>query len=84
MIVTYNENNQTEISKALESGQRKLDISFFADGLLKDLPGVLMIRDHFVKEYVPDSASQFFLNVDSDKEPVEWVIDKGEQPLRHL
>jgi len=81
MKVTYNENNQTEISKALESGQSKLDISFFANGLLKDLPSVFIIPDHILKEYVPNSASQFFLNVDFDKEPTEWVIDKGEQPL---
>jgi len=38
-----------------------------------------MIPDHFLKEYVPNSESQFFLNVDYDKEPVEWVIDKGER-----
>ena len=81
MKVIYNENNQTEISKELESGQRKLDISFIAKGLLRDLPNVFMIPDHILKEYVPNSASQFFLNVDFDKEPTEWVIDKGEQPL---
>jgi hypothetical protein len=80
MKVTYNKNNQTEISNALESGQHHLDIAFSAKGLLKDLPNVYIIPDHFFKEYVSNSATQYFLNVDYDKEPVEWIIDTGERP----
>jgi hypothetical protein len=80
MKATYTENNQTEISKVLESGQQKLDIAFYAEGLLRDLPTVFMIPEHFLNAYVPDSKSQFFLNVDYNKEPVAWVIDKGERP----
>ena len=80
MKVTYFKNNQTEISNALESGQRKLDIVFSAKGLLKDLPNVYIIPNHFFEEYVDNSGTQFFLNVDYDKEPVEWVIDVGERP----
>ena len=81
MKVTYNENNQTEISKALEVGQKKLDIIFYSKGQLRDLPDVFMIPDHVIKEYVKDSSTRFFLNVDYDKEPAEWVIDIGERPL---
>jgi hypothetical protein len=80
MRATYTENNQTEISKILATGQPKLDIAFFAEGPLKDLPTVFMIPDNFLKGYVPNSASQFFLNVDYSKEPAEWVVDKGERP----
>jgi len=80
MRATYTENNQTEISSILETGQRKLDISFYAKGPLRDLPAVFMIPDHVIKEYVPNSETQFFLNVDYNKEPVEWVIDMGERP----
>ena len=80
MKATYTENNQTEISKALESGHGKLDITFYAKGPLRDLPSVLMIPDHILKEYVRNSKTQFFLNVDYNKEPVEWVIDAGERP----
>ena len=80
MKTSYTENNQTEISKAMESGKAKLDIIFNAKGPLRDLPSVFMIPDHFLKEYVPNSKTQFFLNVDFNKEPVEWVIDAGERP----
>ena len=79
MKVNYNENNLTEISSALESGQRKLDIAFYAKGLLRDLPTVYIIPNHFFKEYVGNSSTQFYLNVNFDKEPVEWVIDSGER-----
>jgi hypothetical protein len=79
MKVNYSENNQTEISNILESGQRKLDIAFYAKGPLRDLPTVYIIPNHFFKEYVSNSATQFYLNVDFDKEPVEWVIDSGER-----
>jgi hypothetical protein len=81
MKVKYWENNQTEISKALESGQHKLDIAFSAQGPLKDLPSVYMIPDHILKEHIKNSVRRFFLNVDYDKEPVNWVIDVGERPL---
>jgi hypothetical protein len=80
MTVNYSTNNHTEISNALESGERKLDIAFSADGLLKDLPNVYIIPTHFFKDYVPNSATRYFLNVNFDKEPVEWVIDVGERP----
>lgn len=80
MKTTYTENNQTEISNVLEIGQRKLDITFYAKGLLRDLPAVFMIPDRILKEYIHNSKTQFFLNVDYNKEPVEWVIDSGERP----
>jgi hypothetical protein len=41
---------------------------------------VYIIPDHFSKEYVSNSATEYFLNVDYDKEPVEWIIDTGERP----
>ncbi|HEV8513779.1 MAG TPA: hypothetical protein VGQ59_10900 [Cyclobacteriaceae bacterium] len=79
MKVTYSENNLTEISGALESGQRKLDIAFYAKGPLSDLPSVYIIPNQFFKEFVSNSAIQFYLNVDFDKEPAEWVIDSGKR-----
>ena len=81
MKASYTENNQTEISKILENGKAKLDITFNARGPLMDLPSVFMIPDHFFKEYVRNSKTQFFLNVDYNKEPVEWVVEGGERPL---
>ena len=80
MKAKYTENNQTEISSLLESGQRKLNIVFYAKGPLRDLPAVFMIPDRILKDYVHNSKTQFFLNVDYSKEPVEWVIDAGERP----
>ncbi len=80
MKASYTENNQTEISKILESGKAKLDITFNARGPLRDLPLLFMIPGHFFKAYVRNSKTQFFLNVDFNKEPVEWVIDTGERP----
>jgi hypothetical protein len=80
MKATYTENNQTEISNILECGQRKLDIVFYAKGLLRDLPSVFIIPDRILKEYVHNSDTRYFLNVDYSKEPVEWVIDTGERP----
>jgi hypothetical protein len=84
MKVTYNENNQMETSNILESGERKLEIAFQAKGLLRDLPSVFLIPDHLLKEHVGNSPTQFFLNDDFDKEPVEWVIDGGERPSWYL
>ena len=81
MKITYWENNQTEISKVLDSGQKELEISFDAQGPLRDLPNVYRIPDHIIKEHITHNGSQFFLNVDRDKEPVQWVIDVGERPL---
>jgi len=80
MKVNYSANNQTEISNALDRNDRKLDIVFSATGLLKDLPNVYIIPNRVFKEYVSNSPTKFFLNVDFDKEPVEWVIDIGERP----
>jgi hypothetical protein len=81
MKVTYWENNQTEISKALDTGQRNLEITFDARGPLRDLPGSYRIPDPVIKEHVKNSIQQFYLNVDYDKDPAEWVIDVGERPL---
>jgi hypothetical protein len=81
MKIDYWENNQTEISKALDSGQRELEISFSAKGPLRDLPSVYRIPAHIIKEHNQNTGSQFFLNVDVHKEPAEWVIDVGERPL---
>jgi hypothetical protein len=80
MKASYTENNLTEISKILESGKAKLEISFNAKEPLTDLPSVFLIPDHFFREYIPNSKTQFFLNVDFNKDPVEWVIDAGERP----
>ena len=81
MNVNYSDNNRTDVSNILERGQRKLDIAFYAEGPLKDLPSVFMIPDHVLKKYAEDTRLSYFLNVDYSKEPVEWVVEGGERPL---
>lgn len=81
MNVNYSDNNHTEISNILHSGQRKLDIAFYAKGPLRDLPSVFMIPDYILKKYGEDTKLPYFLNVDYSKDPVEWVVEGGERPL---
>jgi hypothetical protein len=80
MKVDYSENNQTEVSKALEKGQRDLEITFDAEGPLRDLPSTFTIPQQILKERIRHSATKYFLNVDYDKDPIGWVIDVGERP----
>jgi hypothetical protein len=80
MNAAYTENNQTEISEILKSSQLKLDITFYAKGPLRDLPAVFLIPEHILKLYDNNRGIKFFLNVDYNKEPAEWVIDAGERP----
>jgi hypothetical protein len=81
MKINYWENNQAEISAVLNSGHKELNITFDAIGALKDLPTVFRIPEHIFREHAENRGSQFFLNVDKDKEPIQWVIDIGERPL---